>query len=132
MSTITYVPLSNELLTRLITRYGSDYSRLIDHCIEDFLDRTEDDWSDHEISADGYYWGQVFLPENTELRTKYHGEWLVSTVRNGKILYLGKSFESPGKACNAMRGNTSNNAWITLEIKRPQDIGFRLADKFRS
>lgn len=133
MSTTTYVPLANELLVRLIQRYQQHYEGYIEHAVESFLDRTEDDWQQHSPFNVGasYVWDQVTLPEGTQLRTQYKGEWKLATLKNRKFEFDGEAYTSPSKLCNAMRGGTSNNAWILLELKRPQDVSFRLADRFR-
>ena len=136
MNNITYVALPNDLLVRLVKRYGMSYDGIIEYAVEDFLDRTADEfmetgtlaWSDDHK---GYTWDRLFLPEGTQLRTTHHGQHKIAEVRNGQIVYDDKVYRSPGKACNAMRGDTSNNAWLTLEIKRPQDAGYRIANHFR-
>jgi hypothetical protein len=53
-------------------------------------------------------------------------------LKKGKFYFKNKPYKSPAKVCNAMRGNTSTNAWHMLQIKRPQDIGFTRAEKFRA
>lgn len=128
-----YVPLSTDLLVRLVARYDDGFPSVIEHVVEDFLERTEDDFLGLQRHArdNGYTWGQVFLPVGTELRTRYKGEWRTARLENGKFQYEGKVYDSPAQVCNAMRGNTSNNAWLTLEVKRPQDVNFQLADRLR-
>ena len=128
-----YVPLSTDLLVRLVERYEDGFPSVIEHVVEDFLERTEDDFfpSPRNTYDSGYAWDQVFLPVGTELRTRYKGEWKAARLENGKFHYEGKVYDSPAQVCNAMRGNTSNNAWRTLEIKRPQDVNFQLADRLR-
>lgn len=129
MTGTTYIPLPNELLVRLVERYQDRYAGVIEHIVEDFLERTEEE---ADLSAkNGMIWNQLRLPHGTELRTKYYGEWQVARIEDGKIVYNGKTYDSPSRACSAMRGRTSNNAWKLLEIKRPQDLEFRLADRFR-
>ena len=132
MKDTTYVPLKNDLLLRLIDRYKENYPVAIDDVIEDFLERTAED---HETRPDaregGYIWDQVELPEGTELRTRYFDEWQVATLKKGRFYYKNKAYKSPAKVCNAMRGNKTANAWMMLQIKRPQDIEFRKAEKFR-
>ncbi len=133
MKDTTYVPLKNDLLLKLIDRYKENYPVAIDDVIEDFLERTAED---HEARPDvregGYIWDQLELPEGTQLRTRYFDEWQVATLKKGRFYYKNKAFKSPAKVCNAMRGNKSTNAWMMLQIKRPQDIDFRKAEKFRS
>jgi len=126
------VPISNELLNHLVARYPDGFTQLIEDVVQDFLERTSDDWTTlTDERHEGYVWDQIFLPAGTELRTKHHGEWQLAKLEKGKFLYNGKPFSSPAKVCNAMRGDTSNTAWITLEIKRPKEVSFRLADRFR-
>lgn len=132
MKDTTYVPLKNDLLMKLIERYKEDYPVAIDDVIEDFLERTA---ADHETRPDyregGYIWDQVELPAGTKLRTRYFDQWQTATLKNGKFYFKNKPYRSPAKVCNAMRGNKTSNAWMMLQIKRPQDIEFRKAEKFR-
>ncbi|MDH3761639.1 MAG: hypothetical protein OEU50_11710 [Gammaproteobacteria bacterium] len=132
MKNTTYVPLKNDLLMRLIERYKENYPVAIDDVIEDFLERTA---GEHEAQAGfregGYAWDQVELPAGTQLRTRYFNQWQVATLKNGKFYFGNKAYQSPAKVCNAMRGNKTTNAWMMLQIKRPQDIEFRNAEKFR-
>ena len=133
MKNTTYVPLKNDLLMKLIARYQENYSMAIDDVIEDFLERTaEDHEADLGARQGGYIWDQLELPAGTELRTRYYDEWQIATLKNGKFYFKNKPYKSPAKVCNAMRGNTSTNAWHMLQIKRPQDIEFSKAEKYRS
>lgn len=132
MSNTTYVPLKNDLLLRLIERYREDYPRAIDDVIEEFLERTAEDHAEKRGFRDGgYVWDQVELPPGTLLRTRYYDEWLVAELRDGKFHFGGEEYKSPARVCNAMRGNKISNAWIMLQIKRPQDIDYQRAEKFR-
>lgn len=132
MKNTTYVPLKNDLLMKLIDRYKENYPLAIDDVIEEFLERTA---AEHELEPDarqaGYIWDQLVLPAGTQLRTRYFDEWQIATLKNGKFYYKNKPYKSPAKVCNAMRGNKSTNAWMMLQIKRPRDIEFRKAEKFR-
>ena len=132
MKNTTYVPLNNELLMRLIERYKEDYSAAIDDVIGDFLDRTAAEEAGRPgYREGGYIWDQLELPPGTQLRTRYYDKWQVATLRNGKFYFNKKAYKSPAKVCNAMRGDKISNAWMMLQIKRPQDIEFRKAEKFR-
>ena len=132
MKDTTYVPLKNDLLLKLIDRYKENYPVAIDDVIEDFLERTADEHDEQAgFRVGGYVWDQVELPAGTQLRTRYFDEWHVATLKNGKFYFNNKAYKSPAKLCNAMRGNKSTNAWMMLQIKRPQDIEFRKAEKFR-
>jgi hypothetical protein len=133
MKNTTYVPLKNDLLMKLIDRYKENYPFAIDDVIEEFLERTA---SEHEDIAGfrqgGYVWDQVELPPGTQLRTRYMNQWQNARLKNGKFYYRNKTYRSPAKLCNAMRGNKTTNAWMMLQIKRPQDIDFRKAEQFRT
>lgn len=132
MKDTTYVPLKNDLLMKLIERYKEDYPLAIDDVIEQFLERTAGDYeTDTGYRAGGYIWDQVVLPAGTRLRTRYFDQWQVATLQDGRFHYRNQSYKSPAKLCNAMRGNKTCNAWMMLQIKRPQDIEFRKAEKFR-
>jgi len=128
----TYIPIPNELMVELITRYKEEYSHYVEHAIESFLERTEEGFMGWESSIEGIFWDPLFLPERTELRTKYKGEVLIAKIKKGKVEYKNKTYDTPSKASYVMRGNISNNAWMTLEVKRPQDVSFKKADRFRN
>jgi len=133
MKNTTYVPLKNDLLMKLIDRYKENYPVAIDDVIEEFLLRTADEHDDRVGFRDGgYAWDQVELPAGTQLRTRYFDEWQIATLKDGKFYFRNKPYKSPAKVCNAMRGNKSTNAWMMLQIKRPQDIEFKKAEKFRA
>lgn len=133
MKDTTYVPLKNDLLMKLIARYKENYPVAIDDVIEDFLERTADQHDELPgFRQGGYIWDQLELPPGTQLRTRYYDEWQVATLKKGKFYYRNRPYKSPAKVCNAMRGNTSTNAWHMLQIKRPQDIEFTRAEKFRA
>lgn len=139
---IAFIPVSAELYSEL-----EDWARnsgggtgavaaIADHQLRFFLERMQEE---HEPTNEGrsMYWrdpgsGKVVeLPHGTELRTKYFGEWRVAVVNDGVIEWETRSFKSPSQACNALRGDTSNNAWREFEIKRPADTGFRGANRLR-
>jgi len=133
MKHTTYVPLKNDLLMKLIDRYKENYPVAIDDVIEDFLERTAGEYEKIAGFRDGgYVWDQLELPPGTQLRTRYFDQWQTATLRNGKFYYKNKPYKSPARVCNAMRGNKSTNAWMMLQVKRPQDIDFRKAEKFRT
>jgi len=132
MNEVTYVPLSNDLLVQLVERYKLDYTSVIERIVDDFLERTEDDFNNSLLNlGEGYLWENLFLPENTKLRTKYFGEFKTATLRKNKFWFEGKAYNSPSIVCKVMRGNTSNNAWRMFDIQRPTDLQYRSAEKLR-
>ena len=133
MKNTTYVPLKNDLLMKLIDRYKENYPIAIDDVIEDFLERTAGEYDAQTgFREGGYIWDQLELPSGTQLRTRYLDEWQMATLKNGKFYFRNKAYKSPAKVCNAMRGDKTTNAWMMLQIKRPQDIEFKKAEKFRA
>jgi hypothetical protein len=132
MKDTTYVPLKNDLLLKLIERYKENYPRAIGDVIEEFLNRTGEVGEDNTSPRDGgYIWDQLELPAGTQLRTRYFDKWQVAILEKGVFRFNRKSYRSPAKVCNAMRGNKITNAWDLLQIKRPGDIDFQKAGNFR-
>jgi hypothetical protein len=132
MKDTTYVPLKNDLLMKLIDRYKENYPLAIDGVIEEFLERTADEHDEKTRFREGaYLWDQLELPAGTQLRTRYFDEWQIATLENGKFYFNDQAYKSPAKVCNAMRGNKINNAWLMLQIKRPNDVAFQKAEKHR-
>lgn len=58
-------------------------------------------------------------------------EGVVERLKVGEIRWEGKAYESMSQLARAMRGDTSNNAWKVLEVKRPGDANWKLADHLR-
>ncbi|SDJ22763.1 hypothetical protein SAMN04487926_13835 [Paraburkholderia steynii] len=86
----------------------------------------------HDLS-NGMMWQDLYLPSGTQLYTPYKGIKIFAEVRCGKINVpsLGKQFRSPGEACNAMRGDTSNNAWREFFVSAPGSDVWTGADTLR-
>lgn len=121
------VPLPTKLYIAIINRYPPDTaSLLIENVLIDFLDRTEDDFH-----PEGFQWMSVFLPNGTQLRTKHLGEYKVAEIIGDKIIWNGNKYPSISNLNNTMRGNTSNNAWKTIEVKFPNEKKWQLADRLR-
>lgn len=80
-------------------------------------------------SGRGYQWKSVFLPDDTELRMQYRGEWHYASVEGDQLLYDG-SPTTPGRMANTVT-NSSRNAWRDLWVKRPGDSEWQLADELR-
>ena len=97
----------------------------------DFLDRTAEDFDAVPSSKAGVHWESLFLAEGTEVRTKYFNEYKVATIQGKDIVWEGKTYPSMSRLASSMRGDTSNNAWKVLEIKRPTDATWQSADFLR-
>lgn len=114
------VPLPTALVQALLTRSPHGISSLIENVVYDFLERTEEDFNAPDKS-EGIHWESLFLPNGTEVRTKYKGEYKVAMIKNLAIVWENEIYPSFAQLANAMRGNTMNNAWKELQIKRPTD-----------
>ncbi|MDK9703846.1 MAG: hypothetical protein OEL20_11970 [Sulfuritalea sp.] len=125
------VPVSIELYAEFARRFPSGVSSVLEQVAQDFLDRTAEDFAAREPLAQGIYWEALFLPEGTQIRTKHYGEFKVAEVANGEIMWEEESYPSMSQLARAMRGDTSNNAWKVLEIKRPSDARWQSADFLR-
>jgi len=124
------VPLSSELYARLAARFPAHVSSLVEDVLNDFLERTADD--DDRTPRTGVKWESLFLPSGTLARTRYHGEEKQAEVIDTQIVWQGEPYPSFGSLANAMRGNTSNNAWKVLELKRPTDAQWQPAYLLRN
>lgn len=125
------VPLPTELYQELLKRYPDRVSSLIEDVVWEFLERTEDDFEIPAGPSNGIFWGALFLPSGTELRVSYRNEYKYAKLVNDKIIYEGKDMPSVSQMTSVMRGNTSVNAWKHVEIKRPTDKTWILADIVR-
>jgi hypothetical protein len=127
------VPLPHDLYAQLVRRYPTGVSSVLEHVIQDFLDRTEDDFAAKQQDAreNGVRWDALFLPHGTQIRTKYFGKYPIAEVATGEIHWEGQKYASMSQLARAMRGNTSNNAWVVLELKRPTDREWIRADRLR-
>jgi hypothetical protein len=125
------VPLPHDLYAQFAQRYRGGVSGVMEHVLQDFLERTADDFAPEAAHRAGVQWDALLLPHGTQVRTKYYGEYAIAEVVDGKILWDGAEYPTMSQLARAMRGDTSNNAWVVLEIKRPSDSNWRLADRLR-
>ena len=77
----------------------------------------------------GYFWKNIFLPHGTRIRMKYKGRYYYAQVKHDEILYEDRSI-SPSEFANTVT-NSSRNAWRDLEIRRPGDDEWHLANDLR-
>jgi hypothetical protein len=68
------VPLSSELAAQLFQRYPAGFASILDHVIQDFLDRTAEDFAAKHETRQGVQWDALLLPHGTQIRTKYFGK----------------------------------------------------------
>lgn len=77
----------------------------------------------------GYQWKSLFLPDGTEVRMQYKGQYRYAKVEGDLLLFEGEP-TTPGSLANTIAGG-SRNAWRDLWVKRPNDAEWRLADDLR-
>jgi len=129
MNEHVYVPIEVALYKELLNRYPGAANSTIQSVIGDFLERTREDFVFEEKR--GVYWDKVFLPNGTQIRTKYFNETLVGEIENERIVWRNEEYGSISQMVNTMRGNTSNNAWKVSEVRRPGDSVWYAADRLR-
>jgi len=125
------VPMPHDLYAQLIQRYPAGAASVIEQVVQDFLDRTAEDFEGRRHDKRGIQWESVFLPDGSQARTKYFGKHHVAEIKGSEIVWEGRVFPSMSQLARSMRGNTSNNAWKVLEIKRPADTNWQPADYLR-
>lgn len=126
---IVAIPLSQHLFMRLAQRYPDGVVGVVEQVVEDFLERTKDDFVAE--AAGSFMWDQLRLPSGTKIRTKYYNEYQVGEVEDGKLYWDGEEYPSMSRLARAMRGDTSNNAWVVLELQFPGENTWKLADRLR-
>lgn len=130
MNDFVYVPMPLDLYKEVLERSPNAPHTLIQNVVEDFLERTDVEYD--PIERTGIYWDKLFLPDGTRIRTKRFNQVFEGEIKNDKIIWDGKSYNSVSQVINAMRGNTMNNAWLFAELKRPTDVTWILADNLRT
>jgi hypothetical protein len=123
------VPMSQDLFMRLASRFPAGAASIVEQVIEDFLERTKDDYAPSDQNP--FIWDQLRLPSGTKVRTKHYGDYQIAEVQDGKVYWDGEEFKSMSQLARSMRGNTSNNAWVVLEIQYPGQTDWTLADRLR-
>ena len=131
MNEIAFVPITQDLYRALLRRYSRGVHSVVEDVLRDFLERTSDDVCEETAATNGLWFGSVYLPEGTRLRTRYRGAYRYMQVAKDAIEYEGRAFPSVAQAVNFVRGQTSNNAWKVLEIQRPNDPSWVPADTLR-
>lgn len=125
------IPLPSNLYGELARRYENGVSSVVANVVEDFLQRTALDFEIDFGGKSSFQWDALSLPDGTEIRTLYYGEYQTARIEDGRLIWEGEKYPSMSRLASAMRGGTSNNAWRVLEIKRPSDAMWQLADRFR-
>ena len=124
------IPIPADLYQSLAERYPDRVSTVLENITWDFLERTEEDFQ--SPAGGGIFWGGLPLPNGTRLRVKKSrsNEYGYGEVENDQIVHQGKPLRSPSQfACEVRNNNV--NAWFHVEIKRPHDRDWKLANTFR-
>lgn len=125
-------------LARFLEEKGTtrDPVSTVEMAIEYWMDNA--DWKSDDLLpetrpaqklARGYRWKELFLPDKTEVRMRYKGKYHYAKVVGDDFLYDDR-IASPSQFANNVTG-TSRNAWRDLEVKRPTDLSWRLAEQLR-
>ncbi len=126
------VPVPADLYQDIAARYPTGVSSLIENVVRDFLDRTAEDFAHRRTNrGNGVRWDSVFLPDKTRLRTKHYGDYKYAEIKGDKIMFDGKDIPTISQLASRMRGNTSVNAWLHIEVMRPGDREWQKADILR-
>ncbi len=125
------IPLPSDLYQSLAARFPDRVSTVLENITWDYLERTEKDFI--PTTSGSITWGSFSLPNGTQLRVKksHSNDYGYGEITNEKVVYLGKVVGSPSQFARKVKNNTSVNAWINVEVKRPQDRDWKLANSFR-
>jgi hypothetical protein len=136
METQISVPVSTEQFIELAEFLRSKGDRrdpviVVGDAIEYWMQNA--DWKPEllrQSTGRGLQWKGLFLPDGTEVRMQYKGQYHYANVEDDQLMYQGDSI-TPGSLANTIAGS-SRNAWRDLWLKRPADIEWRLADDLRN
>lgn len=130
------VPVSTKMFLVLVDFLrekgdSRDPVEAVEDAIQYWMDNA--DWKPEllrQSASYGYQWKSLFLPDGTEVRMQYKGQYYYAKVDADRFVYQGET-TTPASMANTIAGN-SRNAWRDLWIKRPSDTDWRLADEMRS
>lgn len=83
----------------------------------------------HRQPRQGYHWKTLFLPHGTKLRMRYRTDYHYAEVIEDDLVFDGEKV-SPSEFTFKVT-NTSRNAWRDIEVMRPNDSQWRVADILR-
>jgi hypothetical protein len=125
------IPLSSELYQTLSKRFPDRISTVLENITWDYLERTEEDFVAPPIG--GIIWNRLQLPNGTQLRVKksHSNDYGYGEIKKDKLMYLDEEVGSPSQFARKVKNNTSVNAWLYIDVKRPQDRDWKPANDFR-
>ena len=77
----------------------------------------------------GFQWGDVFLPDGTEMRLHFLDESYFATVEDGELIYMGLPI-SPRAWCLMVTGSV-RNPWRDILVRRTVHEGWTRAQSLR-
>ena len=132
------VPIKTEtflMLSDFLRECGSDrvpvctVTTAINYWIDNVSWKKDDLMPELEGLELGYRWKNVFMPHGTRLRIKYKGNYYYAVVERDQLIHE-KCSISPAKFANEVT-HSQRNAWRDLEIRRPEDNEWVIADVLR-
>ncbi|HEV7227828.1 hypothetical protein [Brevundimonas sp.] len=136
MTTQINVPIATQqflALAAFLDGHGSsqDPVDVVGLAIDYWMDNA--DWKpeffETGVRGRGYRWKELFLPHGTEARFRYKAQYHYARV-DGDEFQVGSQPTSPAHFANSV-ANSSRNAWRDIEVKRPGDREWRLAQSLR-
>ena len=136
MKTDVSIPIPTEQFLTLVSFLegkgdSSDPVLVVRNAIAYWMDNA--DWKPELLAISdtrGYQWKTLFLPDGTQIRMQYKGEYFYAKVVGDEIIFQDKP-TSPASLANTVAGS-SRNAWRDLWIKRPADSEWKLSDDCRT
>lgn len=101
---------------------------IAEEAIDDWMRKNSPDQFNEPEFA-GYQWKELFLPQDTVLRTTFNGKHHYSHVQGDRIMYEKKAL-SPSGFANAV-GGVRRNAWKCVWVLLPHTGHWQLADRMR-
>lgn len=121
-------------LSQFLAQQGAadDPTDVIERAVRYWIDNAS--WKEELIPSKrepqrGYRWKTLFLPAGTKLRMRYKGQYHYAEIVGDELHAEGKA-TSPAEFTLKVT-KTSRNAWRDIEVQRPVDKVWHLADTLR-
>jgi hypothetical protein len=141
MDNVVYVPVAEGVyreISKLLEKIGSQ--RSVNSTIQQFVEygldnagwKTDVFFPEAENLAavserEGYKWKHpeyrkpLFLPNGSQFRMEYDGEYHYAAISKGILVYKGEIYKSPSQLASLIAGGTSRSAPRDFFVKRPND-----------
>ena len=125
----TYLDLTTFLAA---SNLPDDPTDVIESAVAYWMDNAE--WKEglapsQRQSRQGYHWKTLFLPHGTKLRMRYRNDYHYAEVVEDDLIF--ESVKVSPSEFTFKVTNTSRNAWRDIEVMRPLDSQWRVADILR-